>query len=131
MLSRRMLRATRTMRASSAAWWRMSSASSIMASVFPVFLVDAFVQRLALHAVVGFLGEAGGELVRGAGHFVAQLEVVGEAVRIERARLDRPAHGASRFLRMAAIAEAALVGERFDVAEILGDVFFAGRLEFA
>src|SRR5690606_40946024 len=78
----------------------------------PVLFVEALVQRLAEDAGFGFLGEAGGELVGGAGDFVAELEVVRVAVRVQRAGLDRRAHRATGFAVMAAVAETALPGQR-------------------
>src|SRR4249919_430485 len=112
MLSSRMPRTALTIRASSAAWWRMSSASSTMGSVPSVLLL--------LQPV--------GELVGRAGDLVAQLQIVTETMCIQRAGLDGGAHGTAGFLRMAAVAEAALFGQCLDVAEVFRDVFLARRL---
>src|SRR5690606_41589601 len=83
-------------------------------SMLPIFLVQPLVQRLALHPRFGLLGEAVGQLVGGAGDFGAQLEEVGDAAGIQFAALDRGAHRAARFLRMPAVAEPALRGQRLD-----------------
>src|SRR5687767_4995295 len=106
-----MSRTARTMRASSAAWWAMSAASSgdtALISVTTVLLVEALVQGLALHFRGGVLGATVGQLVGGAGDFRAQLQVIGEALRVELAGLDRRTHRAAGFARVRAVAELAL-----------------------
>src|SRR3546814_7350766 len=67
-------RATATMRASRAAWWAMSGASAFTSGAAPkwpsvaaIFVVQALVERLALHLVAGLLRQPRGQLVGGAG----------------------------------------------------------------
>src|SRR5690606_24407074 len=100
-------------------------------SMPPVFFVEALVEGLAEDAGFGLLGEAGRELVGGAGDLVAKLEEVRVAVRIQRAGLDRRAHRAAGFAIVAAIAEAALLGQRLDVGEVLLDILLARQLQLA
>src|SRR6478672_6588814 len=100
-LNRRMPRAARAIRASSAAWWAM-------ASVATIFFVEPLVQRLALHPRIGLLRQSRRQLVGGTGDFVAELEEVGDAVRIHRAVLDRRAHRAAGLLEVLAVVELAL-----------------------
>src|SRR5690606_8715225 len=81
---------------------------------------------------IGLLRHARGQPVGGAGDLVTQLEVVGQAGRIERTGLDRGAHRAARFALVAAVAEAALLRQRLELAKAaLGERLFAGGLEFA
>src|SRR5690606_26788830 len=72
-----------------------------------------------------------GESVGGTGDFVAQLQVIGVTLGVERAGLDRGAYRAAGFLLVAAVAEAAVAGQCLDVLEGVLDGFLAGRLEFA
>src|SRR3546814_2757188 len=78
------------MRASRAAWWAMSGASAFTSGAAPkwpsvaaIFVVQALVERLALHLVAGLLRQPRGQLVGGAGDLVAQLEVVRQPLRSE------------------------------------------------
>src|SRR3546814_2877178 len=58
-----------------------------------------------------------------AGDLVAQLEVVGQPLRVQGAGLDRGAHRAAGLAVVAAVAEFALSGQRLDVGETaLGQV---------
>src|SRR3546814_216333 len=132
-------RATATMRASRAAWWAMSGASAFTSGAAPkwpsvaaIFVVQALVERLALHLVAGLLRQPRGQLVGGAGDLVAQLEVVRQPLRVQGAGLDRGAHRAAGLAVVAAVTEFALFGQRLDVGETaLGQVLLAGGLEFA
>src|SRR3546814_3633189 len=90
------------MRASRAAWWEMSGASAFTSGAAPkwpsvaaIFVVQALVERLALHLVAGLLRQPRGQLVGGAGDLVAQLEVVRQPLRVQGAGLDRGAHRAA------------------------------------
>src|SRR3546814_7844872 len=78
------------MRASRAAWWEMSGASAFTSGAAPkwpsvaaIFVVQALVERLALHLVAGLLRQPRGQLVGGAGDLVAQLEVVRQPLRVQ------------------------------------------------
>src|SRR5690606_11772260 len=67
------------------------------------------------------------KLAGGAGDFAAELAVTGQAPRIQRAGLDRGAHGAAGLLVVAAVAEAALDGQRLDVGEAVCDVLLSSE----
>ena len=62
----------------------------------PYLSSSRLLQRLALHLRLGLLRQPRGQLVRGRRDFVAQLEVIGEAVLVDIAALDRRAHRAAR-----------------------------------
>ena len=94
-----MPRAACTMRASSAAWWSdVGSAQLGPCSQWRPYLSSRrLFERLALHLVVRPSARGGvAELVGGAGDFVAQLEVVGEALRRRACRPRSPRAPRSR-----------------------------------
>src|SRR3546814_7145200 len=84
-------------------------------SVAAIFVVQALVERLALHLVAGLLRRPRGQLVGGAGDLVAQLEVVRQPLRVQGAGLDRGAHRAAGFAVVAAVTEFALFGQRLEL----------------
>src|SRR5690606_42134032 len=76
-------------------------------SALSVAVVGLAGGRLAGRLLVDALRATVGKPVGGAGHLVTQLEVVGEALRVEPATLDRRSHRAARLLQVPAVAEAA------------------------
>src|SRR5690606_14354291 len=109
-VSRRIGLAARAIRASSAAWWAMASVPAMSLVEFLVLCLG-----LAQHLGVRLLRQPGGEAVGRTRHFVRQLEEIGDALGIQLAAFHRRAHRAAGFLRMLAVAEAALLRQRFDV----------------
>src|SRR4249919_513946 len=117
-----------SMRASSAAWWLMSGGSGLL-SVTPIFVLDALLVGLvdrALFAAALREGDGGGIA------FVAQLAIRQVARFFQRAVLDRRADRAAGFVAVAAVAEAAIGGERLDILETtIGEILLAAELELA
>ena len=108
------------------------TASTDAASARSVLLVEPPRQRLRQHARLALAPHLRFERIGGGRKLVAELQVVLPALGIEPAVRQRRAHGATGLALMAAIAEAALLRERFDVGELaFGKVFLAGQLDLA
>src|SRR5690606_6183841 len=98
----------------------------------PARLPVASRRRLARWPHLGLLRQPRGQPLGRHRHLVAQLEVVAQPAAIERAVRDRRLYCATGLALVAAIAEAALRGQRLDFAEAaVGQAFLAGGLEFA
>src|SRR5690606_8792333 len=133
--SRRMPRAARTRRLSRAVWRAMASVIGGSAvrrhrRTVPQWSASRTRGRAAAAPgppAVGLLRQALGQAFGGAGHFLAQLEVVGDPARIEAAVLDRRAHRAAGLTVVGAVVETALRGQFLDVAEAaVGQLLLAG-----
>ena len=78
----------------------------------PIFFGKALAQRLALHARSGLALELRFERIAGRGQFVTQFQPGLPMRGIQIAGFQRRAHGATGFVAVAAIAEAAIQCQR-------------------
>src|SRR5690606_33229638 len=105
---------------------------ALIDSVPTVFLVETTTERLGQHACFALATQLGFEAVGGGDQFIAKFQVIVPARVVEATVFEGGAHAAARLAQMAAIAEAAVLDEHLDIAELVAiEGLLAGQLDLA